>query len=132
MHERQRTPVAGRMKGRRGFRQMLPHRGRVAYLPVTAGQTAVGQTDGVRIAGSLGVLEGPGGDGDRAGRISVGERDLAVQAPLGRQQGRVAGVTSLARRPPEHSRRLNQIVSQQMRFDERQAKSKIVFPMGVP
>ena len=79
VHLREVAPIAGCVQGRRGFRDMLADDGEVADLAVALAEAEVGETDGPRIVGGLGLLQGAAVQGDGARLLATREGDAAVQ-----------------------------------------------------
>ncbi len=115
MHERQVPTIAGGVQrvGRR--RQVLADDAGVADLLVAERQLVVGQADGARVVGELGVLEGTRVEGDGARLLAAREGDAAVQPPQRRELAVADRLAEGVGGTPEQAGRLGEIVEQQVR-----------------
>ena len=90
MDEREVPLVSGGVKRRCGLGDVIADDRRVADLPVAQPQLVVGQADRPGIVRALGLLERACQEGNAARRLSLGDRQLAVQAPQLRQPRRMS------------------------------------------
>ena len=88
MHERQVTPVARGVQGRRRLGDVLANDGEVADLSVALSQLVAGEPDGAGVVGDLCVLERPGLERDGTRLVATGRRETSVQAPERREPRR--------------------------------------------
>jgi hypothetical protein len=118
MHHRQMAPIARRMQGRCGARDVFTDDGDVADLAVAQAELVVGQADGAGIVRALGLFQRLGQEGDAARRLAARNCQPAVHAPQVRKPNRIHALASLGRRA-EGLGRLPKVVFEQPGLGQR-------------
>ena len=127
MHEGERPAIPGGVQRRRRLGQMLADDGRVADLPVAAGQLVVRESYGARVARTLAVLERARRNSDRPGPIPACEGDRSVQPPERRQERRLGALARFVGRPPEGAGGRCEVVPKQIGLDQGCPQAKFIF-----
>ena len=119
--QREVAPIAGGVQRRGGLRDVLADDGGVADLAVAVPELVVGEADGARVVGALGLLQRPW---SRKAMPRDGSPRADASRPCSRQScGQARRIEPLARfgRAAERLGRLADVVLQQPGFGERAA-----------
>ena len=121
MHQREMAAIAGRVKRRRGLRDVLTDDRDIADLAIALAQLVVSEADRARVVSGFRLLQRAAVQGDGARLIAARRRQAAVQTP---ERGEVAGrdrVAETVRRAAQGGSGLIEIILQQTRFGQRGA-----------
>ena len=89
--------ITRRVQRRGGLRDVLADDGGVADVAVAEAELVVGEADRARVVRPLRLLQRAGEERDAARRFTLGDRQLAVQAPQLREPGRVQPLALVGR-----------------------------------
>jgi hypothetical protein len=124
--EREMAAIAGGVKRRGGFGNVLADDGRIAHLGITERQLVMREADGARIVRRLRLLERSAMQRDGARLFAAGVRDAAVQPPERREQHRRNRLADRVGRPAKGCAGLRDLALQQKRLGQRAPHDKLV------
>lgn len=127
VHEREMTPIAGRVQRGRRFGEVIADDTRVPDLVVAERQLVVGEADGAGLVGELGVLQGARVERNGPGLLALGIRKPAVQTPQRRELAVRDALLKGVGRPSKRRGSLNQVVLQQPGLSQGGADGQFVF-----
>ena len=120
------APVAGGVQRRGGFGNVLADNGHVADLAITLSEIEVGEADGARVVGNLGLFEGPVVQGDGPRLFAACKGHATVQSPQIRVQDLGELLAQRIWRPAQRRSGLCKIPLQEVRFSQHDANGELV------